>query len=38
MTAKPFGLLPDGRPVHLYKIRLGSLEAEITALALPWYH
>lgn len=30
MTAKPFGLLSDGRPAHLYKIRLGSLEAEIT--------
>ena len=30
MTAKPFGLLPDGRQAHLYKIRFGSLEAEIT--------
>ena len=30
MTAKPFGLLPDGRQAHLYKIRFGNLEAEIT--------
>ena len=30
MTAKPFGLLPDGRQAHLYKIRFGSLDAEIT--------
>lgn len=30
MTVKPFGLLPDGRQAHLYKIRFSSLEAEIT--------
>lgn len=30
MTVKPFGLLPDGRQAHLYKIRFGSLDAEIT--------